>query len=754
MEKERTLVVITFFLAISISITAFADDAERSAFRYPVHLTDIFNPENDCWTGMDINGNYPKTVIPEIWLIGEPLSEVSGVTFRPDHWVELQYRCPIVDGPGDDIIISEIGPAGEHALVFLTDGAEQEYLLGEAISGDTGGEVEPTLIYFDISGLSLPFEPRAIRIVALDYGGTAPGFDIGNVLARTSIISNPSASGPYPPNNAKNISIDSILDWISGNSAEEHYVYLSTNINDIISSVTGINNPIQPQDSNIFNPGLLEFDKTYYWRVDEINESNVNSPWTGNIWKFKTSDHFVIDDFESYDNDDDLNQIWNINPHSTIARNPDDPSYSCFQSLKFSYSYNSNFNEKAILNFDQPQDWKSTNAKILELFFYGQSYNNIANCQMYIAIGDGISEKIIPYSGDPNDITKETWQQWEIDLRNISEIDLSRIEYICIGLRNDPSQSSTNGSGDIYIDDIKLHPSRCLQKNRPIADLNCDCIVDFEDFTELAYTWLDSGYNVYNVTEPNLPLIWYTFDGRALDLTGNSIAQIYGNPNYTLGFYGQAINFDGQNDYVELTQVENSFSRIEKGITICFWQYGEDSLYHRDTILCSDYEYNVYDPSISINLGCWKQPGIYNWDCGSSSRASDKRLSGNHRYKSEWAEHWNHWAFTKDAITGIMQIYLNGRLYDTRMESDRNISPINSFTIGNGWYGSYDGLLDDLKIFDYVLSQPEIAHTATNGTGIFNLLVVSPADLLPDNIIDFNDLKILAEHWLENNLHP
>ena len=752
MEKESTLIVIIFFLAISISVNAFAEEAEYSDFRYPIYLTDIFNPENDCWVGMDAFGNFPSIVFPEKWLIGAPISEESAVTFRPNYWVELQYRSPIVDGPGNDIIITEIGPAGEHALVFLTDGAGQEYLLGEAISGISGGEVEPTEIYFDISGLVLPFEPRAIRILALDYGGTAPGFDIGSVLARISLVSSPTANNPYPPNNAKNISIDSILNWIPGNHAEEHYVYLSTNINDILLNKTEVNIPTQPQDSNIFNPGFLELDKTYYWRVDEINETDVNSPWTGDIWKFKTSDKFIIDDFESYYNNNDLHQIWSEN--SSQINITDNTSYSCSKSMEFSYSYNGNFDDKAILNFDQPQDWKSTNAKILELFFYGKSDNVTANCQMYIAIGDGISETIIPYGSDCNDIKKEIWQQWEIDLRNISEIDLSRIEYICIGLRNDPNQPITHGNGHIYIDDIKLHPSRCLQKNRPIADLNGDCVVDFDDFTELSYTWLDSGYNVYHVAEPNLPLIWYTFDGRTLDLTGNSEAQIHGNPNFTLGFYGQAINFDGEKDYIELTQVENSFSQIEKSITICFWQYGKDSLNHRDTIICSDYEYNVYDPSISINLGCWKQPGRYNWDCGLSSRPSDKRLSGNHRYKSEWAEHWNHWAFTKDATTGIMQIYLNGILYDSREESDRHISTINSFTIGNGWYGYYDGLLDDLKIFDYVLSQPEIAYTATNGTGIFNLLVISPADLLPDNVIDFNDLEILAEHWLESNLHP
>jgi len=751
--KERTSTVIIFLLAISIGITAFAEDTEYSAFKYPVHLTDTFNPENDCWTGMDINGDYPTTVIPEIWLVGEPLSEVSGVTFRPDHWIELQFRGPIVDGPGDDIIITEIGPASEHALVFLTDGRGQEYLLGEAVSGSTGGGVEPIEIYFDISDLTLPFEPRAIRIVALDYGGTAPGFDIGNVLARTSIISSPTAGNPYPPDNSKNISIDSTLDWVPGNYAEEHYVYLSTNINDFFSNASGINNPAQPQDSNIFNPGLLEFDKTYYWRVDEINETDVNSPWTGNIWKYKTSNNFVIDDFESYYNNSDLYQIWSQNNSRIDITN--NQSHSCFQSMEFSYYYSSDSNEKVILNFDHPQDWKSANANILELFFYGQSYNDIDNCQMYIAIGDEVAETIIPFTGNPNNLRKEIWQQWEIDLRNITEIDISRIKYICIGLRNDPNQSNTIiGSGNIYIDDIKLYSSICLQKNRPIADLNCDCIVNFEDFTELSYTWLDSGYNEYPVTEPNSPLLWYTFDGRTLDLTGNSEVQVHGNPNYTLGFFGQAINFDGQEDYIEVTQVENSFSQIENGITICFWQYGKDSQYHRDTIICSDYEYNVYDPSISINLGCWKKAGRYNWDCGSSSRTSDKRLSGNHRYKSEWAEHWNHWAFTKDATTGIMQIYLNGKLYDSRMESDRIISPVNSFTIGNGWYGYYDGLLDDLKIYDYVLTQPEIVYSATNGTGIFNLLVISPADLLPDNIIDFNDLGIIAEHWLENNLHP
>ena len=88
-----------------------------------------------------------------------------------------------------------------------------------------------------------------------------------------------------------------------------------------------------------------------------------------------------------------------------------------------------------------------------------------------------------------------------------------------------------------------------------------------------------------------------------------------------------------------------------------------------------------------------------------------------------------------------MQVYLNGVLLNSR-----------TFTIGTGWYGGYNGLMDDLRIYDYALSQPEIAYIATNGTGIFNLNLMTPADLNPDNIIDYKDLIILADSWLENHL--
>jgi hypothetical protein len=101
-----------------------------------------------------------------------------------------------------------------------------------------------------------------------------------------------------------------------------------------------------------------------------------------------------------------------------------------------------------------------------------------------------------------------------------------------------------------------------------------------------------------------------------------------------------------------------------------------------------------------------------------------------------------------------MQIFLNGVLYDSRAGSKSPIFGITSFEIGSGWYGGFDGLIDDFRIYDYALSPEEIAYVATNGTGVFDQQLDLPVDLDADNKVDFKDLAILAEDWLVNNVWP
>ncbi|MHC4593436.1 MAG: LamG domain-containing protein [Planctomycetota bacterium] len=749
MEKSRLLTLAVILLVLTPGGAALA---EETALEYPCYLLDAYDADSDgCWTGMDAEGRWPVPVDPEQLLVGPPPAfHISGVTLPTDHWVELKFRGRIIDGPGDDIVLVELDAVGEQALVFITDGCGQEYLLGFVAVPNISG-YGPTITGFDIADISLPFVPCAVRVVGIDLRGGSPGFDLGYVRARTSASCGYTACNPNPIDGAKNVPVDAVLNWSPGHSAEKHIVHFGTAPSDVDPNATAVGDPAQPQDVNSFDPAGLEFGKTYYWRIDEVNSTDANSPRMGEPWRFTVADYLVVDDFESYDRYT-LYDAWmqTGQEYVYLSKNPG-PFYKCRQSMGYSYYYDDFFYSEATYPFSSAQDWAFSGVKALELFFRGKEDND-TNGRMYLVLGDSDVGTVVPYDGDANNISKETWQLWRIDLQDL-DVNLSNIGYISIGFSNATSQPPGRGIGTVFFDDIRLFPSRCLEENRPDADFNGDCAVGFDDLEEMAYSWLNTRHNIYPVAAPNAPAAWYKFDGNAYDSTGSFNGQPRGSPTYVPGVHGQAISFDGYNDSVEITGAAFLFSKISTAITIAFWQHGADSPHLIDTICCSDYTYSVYDPVIAINLGCFAPAGKYNWDCG-SPWSFNGRLSGNHRYKSQWSGRWNHWAFTKDAEAGKMQIFLNGVLYDSRMDATSPVSGITSFQIGSGWYGGYDGLLDDFLIYDYALSEAEVAYVATNGTGIFDVPLMSPADLNSDNQIDFKDFCLLADNWLEEQLWP
>ena len=77
-------------------------------------------------------------------------------------------------------------------------------------------------------------------------------------------------------------------------------------------TTAGVYQGRQDAASTTFDPGELEWNKTYYWRVDEVNEADAGSPWKGSLWSFTTADFLVIDDFESYTDDEGsrIYQTW------------------------------------------------------------------------------------------------------------------------------------------------------------------------------------------------------------------------------------------------------------------------------------------------------------------------------------------------------------------------------------------------------------------------------------------------------------
>jgi hypothetical protein len=118
------------------------------------------------------------------------------------------------------------------------------------------------------------------------------------------------AGSPNPPNGAVDVKHTPVLKWSAGDDAVSHQVYFGTDQEAVKNA-----DAASPEHkgsielgAESYDPGLLEWNTTYYWRVDEINDVNPDSPWTSNVWSFTTADFLVVDDFEGYDAGD--NQIW------------------------------------------------------------------------------------------------------------------------------------------------------------------------------------------------------------------------------------------------------------------------------------------------------------------------------------------------------------------------------------------------------------------------------------------------------------
>jgi len=95
------------------------------------------------------------------------------------------------------------------------------------------------------------------------------------------------AWGPYPVDGIENVSPDVVLGWEVGENAVWHDVYLGTdwdNVNDANNSSTEYKGSQILEDYTYDPCGLLELEKTYYWRIDEVKD--VNNIYKGNIWSF------------------------------------------------------------------------------------------------------------------------------------------------------------------------------------------------------------------------------------------------------------------------------------------------------------------------------------------------------------------------------------------------------------------------------------------------------------------------------------
>ena len=216
-------------------------------------------------------------------------------------------------------------------------------------------------------------------------------------------------------------------------------------------------------------------DTTYYWRVDEVNNTNPDSPWTGILWSFTTAGFLVVDDFEDYDSGD--NQIWYtwkdglgyaahgnepaypgngtgsaVGDESTASFTEETIVHGGSQSMPFWY-------DNSILKYSEvektltyPRDWTEEGVGVLSIWFRGNSDN--AAETLYVALN---GSSVVNHD-NPNAAQINEWTRWNIDLQAFADqgVSLTNVNTIALGLgnRNNPQ---AGGSGLVFFDDIRLY---------------------------------------------------------------------------------------------------------------------------------------------------------------------------------------------------------------------------------------------------------------------------------------------------------
>jgi hypothetical protein len=84
------------------------------------------------------------------------------------------------------------------------------------------------------------------------------------------------AASPFPADNATGVNIDATLRWKADPTATSHIVYFGSG---------GVLEAKGSQTDTTFDPGPLEANTTYFWRVDEKNAIGTT---IGPVWRFTT----------------------------------------------------------------------------------------------------------------------------------------------------------------------------------------------------------------------------------------------------------------------------------------------------------------------------------------------------------------------------------------------------------------------------------------------------------------------------------
>ncbi len=322
---------------------------------------------------------------------------------------------------------------------YSTDGAEWTILGDVACAQGTASSDYTANTTIDFGGVPVKY----VRLLVSSGQGLIGQFGLSEVQFLYIPVQ---ARQPEPADGQIGVSVATTLAWRAGREAASHDVSMGTDPDALTAAGT--------VDAPMFEPEVLDLETTYYWRVDEVNDAEPLGMWAGPVWSFTTESCIVVDDFESYD--DEENRIYSswvdgyqIDDNGSQVGNLESPFaeqtivHGGEQSMPLFYDNTGAPASEAALTLSQ--DWTASGVGSLVLHFHGAEDNA---GQLYVKI-NGTK---VAYSGDAGDIAGSEWISWQIDLAAVGG-NLSNVSSLVIGVEG------AGATGVVYIDDVQLCPS-------------------------------------------------------------------------------------------------------------------------------------------------------------------------------------------------------------------------------------------------------------------------------------------------------
>ncbi len=282
----------------------------------------------------------------------------------------------------------------------------------------------------------------------------------------------PGAVGkPHPANGNTDAEMNAILSWTRATAAASHEVYFGTD-KEAVRKATATSpeyKGVKALGAESYDPGLLPWDSTHYWRIDEVNNTNPASPWKGPLWTFTTGKYLLVEDFESYNDIDPpaagSNRIFDkwidgfgTTNNGAVVGNALPPYaeqtviHGSKQSMPYAYDTNLKFSE-ATITLTTARDWTAQGVTSLSLWFRGAASN--AAEKMYVALNG----TAVVYHTNPGAVQTATWTEWVIPLQQFADqgVNLANVTSVSIGLGTKGSTTTAGGAGKMYFDDIRLN---------------------------------------------------------------------------------------------------------------------------------------------------------------------------------------------------------------------------------------------------------------------------------------------------------